>query len=326
MSFVRSMLNRLKEILRRQDPPAWSPDYRPAILAERNEAPSRSRALRVFSPKLGRECHVLSAVELRALLLALYHPDVFEVHEQRMLAMEPRPHPLDGHPRAAGMVLAPVEGTISVAARLDYLHLHPWVAMEDDDGESLKVPYPWIGDLLIFLADEHGPYCVNWTVKATAEGFSGSIGSDRPVRDPKKDASKSCARHAIEEMYYRDAGIRTVRVTRKDIPDALDGNLRRLYLSLGYKVDLPTDTRRRVLDRLQGCLLTGQPPFEALLAMSRQFDVDVPALKAFMEQAIWHRQLRVELCGDPIFADRPLVPERTDVVRKYAHWFARGEA
>lgn len=319
----RLSLSRLNEILRRQDPPRFGSEYVPAILAERTEAPAHSRPRRVWSPKLNRECHLLSSVEERAFRLALYNPDVFEVHEQRMLAMEARPHPLVGHPLGVGQLLPSLEGTIAVAERLDFLHLHPRLHVRGQDGAPVSAPFPWIGDLLLFVMDDQGPYCVNWTIKGSSEGFNRSFPKARPAKDPEKDRGEAKARHAIEEIYYRDAGIRTVRVVESDIPDTLDANLRRLYLAFGVTAELDTEIRARLLDRLQACLLTGRPPMEVFLSMRSQYDVNVLALKAYMEQAIWRRELRVDLFGAPIFADQPLVPEKTDVLTKYAHWFAR---
>ncbi|MCP5304962.1 MAG: hypothetical protein H6953_05920 [Chromatiaceae bacterium] len=319
-------IKRLKEILRRQDPPGRGRDYIPAIRAERTEAPGRSRPSRVWSPKLGREIHVLSLVEQRALWLALYHPDLIDLHEQRMLAVEPRPHPLEGHPAVTDEHLPPFQGTIAVASRLGSIRHHPFVTMRTDDGDSVKVPYPFIGDLLLFLVDAAGPYCVNWTIKLDSQGFHRRAGGSKPVRDPEQAEAKARIRHAIEEIYYRDAGIPTIRVVRRDIPDALEGNLRRLYSSFSTRVDLDDDARSAVIDRLQGCLLTGQPPLEAFLVLRGQLDLDIMQLKALMEQAIWNRALRVDLFEGPVFCDKPLVPERTDVLDQYATWFNRGAA
>lgn len=53
-------LPRLKEILRRQDPPKYAKDYDPAIRAIREEGPERSRPAQVWSELLGRYCHALS--------------------------------------------------------------------------------------------------------------------------------------------------------------------------------------------------------------------------------------------------------------------------
>ncbi len=323
---TRPSLPRLREILRRQDPPGWSPNYVPAILAERTEAPGISRPSRVWSPKFRRYLHVLSSVEFSVLMVALYHPNLFELHEQRMLATESRPHPLEGHPAITDQKLRPLRGTIAVASRLGCLNLHPRIQFRDDHGHSITAPFPWIGDFLLFLVDDAGPYCVNWTVKRDADDFDRSGVRTKPARDPAKEAVRAKSRHAIEELYYRDADVRTMRIVERDIPKNLSANLRRLYTSYCRQIAVDDEVRTRVIDRLQGCLLTGTPPLEAFLTLQSHLDLDVMALKTVMEQAIWQRELRVDLFGPPIFPDCPLPPEASDVLDTFASWFKRGAA
>jgi hypothetical protein len=43
---------------------------------------------------------------------------------------------------------------------------------------------------------------------------------------------------------------------------------------------------------------------------------------ALIHQGIWRRELRVDLFR-PVLADKPLRREVTDVLVKYADWFAR---
>ncbi|MEW8509191.1 MAG: hypothetical protein AB2598_21135 [Candidatus Thiodiazotropha sp.] len=318
-------IGRLREILRRQDPPGWNKDYIPAILAERAEAPPKSRFARVWSPVFHRHIHVLSGVELAVLFIILYYPRLFELQEQRMLAMEPRPHPLEGHPAVSVEDLPLLQGTVAVASRIGCLDFHPTIYVPDELEELIPAPFPWIGDFLLFLFDEAGHYCVNLTVKDDHEDFGCSTIKEQPVRNPEKDEGKTKARHAIEEIYYRDANIPTIRIVKKDLPKKLIGNLRRIYLSFCKPVNVHDDIRKRFLDRLQGSLLTEVPPLEAFLSMKLQFDIPIPVQKILMEQAIWRRELRVELFGDPILPDQPLLPEKRDVVKEFAHWFIRGK-
>lgn len=322
---TRPSASRLETILTRQDPPGRRADYIPSIKATRSEAPAKSRFAQVKSPKLGRKIHVLSTVEKQTLLLALYSPSLIDLHEQRMLAMEPRPHPLEGHPSVTGEELPPLMGTIAVAHRLDCLHLHPSFKMKIKDGSSIKVEFPWIGDLLLFLTDADGPYCVNWDIKKDDQGFEQSSVRSRPVRNPERDAEKVKMRHAIEELYYLDAGIRTVRVTESDVPPRLEENLRRLYASSVQDDGLDGEIRELLIERLRGGMLLGKPPLEIFLALKLQYGIEVRQCKLAMESAIWNRSLRVELYGDPILPDLPLIPEKRDVLKQYAHWFSREE-
>lgn len=198
-------LARLKEVLRRQDPPLWGQNYDPAIRATREEAPSRSRFAQVWSQRLGRYCHTLSSVEQDALLLVLFHPALFELHEQRILFTEPRPHPLSGHPFATGVDLPPLRGTIDVCQRLDMIKRHLWINVDHPDGSGrVPVPVPFIGDFLLFLQDQEGPYCVNWTIKESSDDFEKRPVRDRPSRNPQADCMAERSRHAIEALYYAD--------------------------------------------------------------------------------------------------------------------------
>lgn len=140
-------LRRLQEVLRRQDPPKWGADYDPGIRATREEAPSGSRYLQLWSERLQRYVHALSRVESPAVMLALMNPALFELHEQRMLSMEPRPHPLASHPMAVGLNLPPLKGTIMVAERLDLFSHHQWFRhREPQTNEEAVLPAPFFGD------------------------------------------------------------------------------------------------------------------------------------------------------------------------------------
>jgi hypothetical protein len=87
---------RLKQILKRQIPRRFGPDYIPSTFATRNEAPSISIPSRLNSLKFGRVIHTLSEQETHAVLLALIHPKVFEIHEQKMLSRFEDDHPMVG--------------------------------------------------------------------------------------------------------------------------------------------------------------------------------------------------------------------------------------
>jgi hypothetical protein len=316
-------LARRQQILDRQDPPGWGAAYIPAILATREEAPSISRARQIWAPQLGRECHVISSVEARVATLALYHPALFELHEQRMLSIEPRPHPLANHPDYPGLTLSPMLGTLSVADRLDMLRVHPVVRFRDGD-EHRIAPFPLIGDLLLFLVDDRGPYCVNWTVKATNDGFFEPIRTAFLPANPVKATADERARHAIEEIYYLDAGIRTQRITEAEIDDSLFHTLNHLLLWTKRKVSADEHTRDEILDRLRACLITQRPPLDEMVAMRSTYQLSIEELKTLFFQAIWYRELRVDLWSF-ISIDRPLKQETRDVLAVFARWFSRGD-
>lgn len=317
--------SRLREILRRQDPPKWGRDYDPAIRATREEAPSRSRPAQVWSNRLGRYCHVLSAVEQKALLLVLYHPALFELHEQRMLATESSPHPLAGHTHSVGLSFPHFRGTVSVCERLDAIPYHPRVSVDRPDGGGrIEVPFPFIGDFLLYLADSAGPYCVNWTVKGHKSEFrERKILADRPSRSPEKERAKIEMRHAIEERYYLDAGIRTVRIADRDMPDDFILNLRSLLVMIHKVPEIEPAAYTELCERLQASVGTRQSPIDILLSMVHRYDLPLEVLRASFALALWKRDVRAELMSDAIFLDLPLQRERQDPLQLFAGWFSR---
>ena len=259
-------------------------------------------------------------------MLALMHPALFELQEQRMLAAEPQPHPLASHPSAVGLELAALQGTISVAERLDLLAQHRWLRYRDAaSGEDLILPFPFMGDFLVFLTDERGPYCVNWTVKQTEEDFERSFSGRRRVRDPKKDRADAQARHAIEAQYYLDAGIRTVRVVASLIPTQLANNLRNLFLYQRLRPELEDKTWQELEDRLRAGLQTETPPLEVLLSMAHRHELELEDLRSAFFWVLWERRVKVELVDEPLLIDRPLRAEQSDLFKRFAKWFSREE-
>jgi hypothetical protein len=318
-------LSRLREILRRQDPPKWGQDYDPAIRATREEGPTRSRPAQVWNDKLGRYCHALSSVEQKALLVAMFNPSLFEIHEQRMLATEARPHPLTGHELSTGMSLCPLRGTIDVCERLDAINHHHWVYIDHPDGTGrVPVPFPFIGDFLLFLTDEGGPYCVNWTIKGSNEEFSERlILADRPSRAPAKECAAVEMRHAIEERYYLDAGISTIRIVDRDLPDMFVQNIRSLMLMMHRAPVLKAEIYCELCERLQASTRTAQRPLDILLSMVHRYNLSLEVLRSAFGRALWQRDVRAELMSEAIFIDHPLRAEHRDPLEIFASWFSR---
>ena len=317
-------LARLKEVLRRQDPPQWGRNYDPAIRAIREEAPARSRCAQVWSERLGRYCHVLSSIEEKALLLALFHPALFELQEQRMLAAEPRPHPLAGHTLAVGMNLPPLRGTIDVCDRLDLIERHLWIQVDHPDGTGrFPVPVPFIGDFLLFLVDQKGPYCVNWTVKGSSDEFQHRLLGNKPAKNPQAAISAVRSRHAIEERYYADASIPTIRIVGRDLPELLIQNLRTLLLVQHRAAEVDAGIYAEICDRLQASIQTGQKPLDVLLSVVHRHDLPLDIARASFARALWRRDVRAEMMDEVIFIDRPLKPHRRDPIQVFSAWFSR---
>lgn len=323
MAQRRMTFSRLQQIYRRQDPPEWGASYQPGILATREEAPNISRAAQMWSQKLQRYVHALSATEQAAVRLALFHPQLFELQEQRMLPVTERQHPLAGHPRAVGMDLPSLPGTVMVAERLDLLKVHGWIRHHDGDAEEpIVVPTPMFGDLLLFLADERGPYAVNWTVKLTDVDFSRSMNLRRRVRNAASDENAARARHAIEQQLYLDAGIRTVRVVADTVPPTLDHNLRMLFLHQRPFRVLSQDIQRELEDRIRAGI-GAEPPQTVLLGVTHRHDCDYQDVRHAFFRMLWERRVKVELIDELVLVDRPLSAERNSVLARYCHLFSR---
>lgn len=321
---INLTLARLREVLRRQDPTQWGAHYDPAIRATREEAPTRSRFAQIWSQQLGRYCHTLSSVERDALLLVLFHPALFELQEQRMLSTEPRPHPLSGHPFAVGMDLPTLRGTIDVCDRLDMVERHLWIKVDHPDGSGrVPVPAPFIGDFLLFLQDQDGPYCVNWTIKESAEDFEKRPIRDRPSRNPRSDCTAERSRHAIEALYYSDAAIPTVRIVRRDLPELFIQNLCSLLIGQHRAAEVDAGIYAEICDRLQASIQVGQRPLDVLLSVVHRHDLSLDLAKACFYRALWRRDVRAEFMDEAIFIDRELRPLRNDPLQIFADRFAR---
>lgn len=326
MSGAFISVERLKTILKRQSSNAWGKDYEPAIKATVREAPRKSRPSTLIWEKIHREIHLLSPAERAAALLAMYHPRLLDINEQRMLHTTPFVHPLHGHPLSAGMELPAFEGTVKVCERLGCLRRHSMVFFSPSGGpaERVKIPFPFFGDLLLFMLDESGsPYCLNWTVKEKAEGFTRQDLSLRldSTREAKS-RQKAEQRHEIEEIYYYDAGIRTYRVTKDDIDVHLRANLEELFLWHARKLAIDAEQRLEMLCYIKELIGVNTPFFSVLDDMKKTFNCAQHDCLGVLYQGIWRQQLRVDLF-QPILMDRPLRTEKVDALKKYSHLFRR---
>lgn len=315
-------LQTFNRILARQEPPKFGAEYTPSTFATREEAPSISRPAILQSRLLGREVHLLGQPELHAGLLALYHLWLFELHEQKMLWRWPFPHPLTGLPGIDATRLCPLCGTVAVAERLGYLDLHPVLYLPDPEcpGRKVKVPFPYQGDLLLFLKrPDVPPYCVNWTVKDKRDDFtSPGPGKRRPESSEARRAA--LARYEMEAAYYMDAGIRTQPVANEDIDWHVRANLCQLFPYTTKSVSIDSDRRREIVDAYKAALVARVSPMEVILSLVlRQRCTDYTA-RVILYQAIWNRELRVDLFR-PILPDYPLNAESVDVLEHYAEWF-----
>lgn len=314
--------DRLRRYEERQGKPAWGKDYQPAIRATPQEAPRISRPTILRSSLLDREVHLLSQPEARAAYLAFYHPSLTDLHEQKVLSPVPVSHPLQGSPAGVGLRFEPLPGTIAVAEKLGALNRHPKVFHQFANGEYEWVPLPYVGDLLLFLHNQDGPYCVNWNIKLSEADYL-KPGPALPGHHRKRNPDqKAELRHLIEEQYYSPGAIRTCRVTSTQIDVALAANLRDLFGWHGRPQAASEAQRSKVLDLLRKEIGNSRPAHVGIreaAAATKLSDYDTLVI---FYQGVWRRELRVDLFS-PLLMTRSLYPESADVLERYSSWFER---
>jgi hypothetical protein len=316
---------RLKLIYQRQDKPRWGKHYVPSILATPQEAPSISRAATLTPSKVGgRDFSALSTPEQAFSLLALYHPWVKDIHEQKMLSPEPRPHPLYGYPGVAGVELPPIRGIVDVAERLGCVGMLPRVRVQGPagGGKGFLVPFPYIGDLLLYVQKPKTDraYCVNWSIKGKAGDFKRPISPNSRGRGREKKVQAVLTRHEIEKIYYQDVQIRTLHLSGDNFDPDLFANLRQLFLDHRRHVSISGELQEEIVSRFQTAIEASVPPMDVIARLIGAGRLTAEECRTCLYQAIWNRWLRVDLFN-PIVLDRPLRPEERDVIRVYSDWF-----
>lgn len=313
---------RLRLTQKRQLHDAWGKDYQAAIWATPREAPGISTPTILHPSKLGgRPMHTLSRPETAAALLALYHPEVWDIHEQRMLYPGPRPHFLDGHPRTVGQAFRPLRGTLSVAEEMGVLSKHPKCRVKHGEGEAWA-PFPYLGDLLLFIEDASGSFVVNWTVKDKREDFRRRGPTVGKPQTTDVDL-QVIQRHALESTYYQDAGIRTQQVAGREIDSTLRSNLFRLFLSHSEPVPLSPAICWALCDHFNQTVGSTTPAYKLVLEAAQNLGVPTLVVKNVLEQGIWFCRIQVDLF-EPVLLDRPLRRPSKDPLEVYGEWFARG--
>lgn len=315
---------RVREIYQRQKPGRFGPLYKAAQRAVRGEAPSLSEASPMHSDRLQRQVHALSQPESAAVPVALHHPLCFEMLDQHALSVTAQRHPMHGHPKAKTLSLPTTSGTLAIAERLQVLHLHPRVLEVDPRSptkDSRWIPAPWLGDLLLFMTDDAGPYCVSWDIKRNP-GDHGKPGPRRGARLPtRKDILKADAREAVYVEYMRELGIRIVRIHLGTFDEYLVANLRRLLEMQTQTIDLPPQVHADAVLDFQRAMQGGRPP-SVVIEAYRSKGFDRLEIKRVLAQAIWQRHIRIDLFR-PWSVDVPLMPELRDPLVEYADCFRR---
>lgn len=316
---LMTLQERFALISSRQTHFKWGEIYTPSVLAVPREAPKGSRISRLNSRKLHRQLHALSTPEKVFTQLALFHPDLIDIHEQKMLWPYPAPHPLHGHPLARGTFPPPVAGTMEIAKQIGFKHHE--VVVTTTAGRRQKFPFPYQGDLLLFLKDSQGtPYAVNWTIKDREEAFRERryASAKTPARQ-KKDREHAQLRAALEQRYYASCGVRTVQLSLDSLDSIVVGNLDLLFAMH----DLPLDHELELLMEFSAALEDAARAGDPLVPVALQYGARWGKRDQFLAriyQDIWQRKLPVNIFK-PILIDHPLHTDGADLLTAYGPLF-----
>ena len=323
--------DRVNHTYKRQVPQRWGPDYEPAIQAVPGDAPPRSTPTAFRSCRLGRTMHTLSKGEAFFVALALYHPAVWDVHEQHILHPFPSTHPLAEHPAHRHRPWPATSGTLKILDGLGSVRRHPQVSKPTPMGPTNVVPAaadgarklmsPWIGDVLVFISDERGPYLVEWDVKNVSGMHGKPWAGDWKTSNSRRTAASAELRDRAYLRYMAELGIPIRRVAEDQIDPQVVYNLIRLMARNQQGLTVPQAQALEIECALQDALVSGETPARAVRRVLAGKQADKVALSV-MERAIWERRLRVDLAGT-ILMDRPLHPERVDLLTVHADLFAR---
>ncbi|OWY28124.1 hypothetical protein CEJ42_16000 [Herbaspirillum robiniae] len=239
-----------------------------------------------------------------------------------MLSPFPAPHPLDGHPRSKGLFLPPIKGTLDVLEREGIAQKQGRIQIRQtkDADQYTDVAIPYIGDLLLFLEDQEGPYCLNWNIKSTAEGFE--VAPRDSLR--KTRGLTPSERAQLERQYYLDAGIRTLDLTPDKFSSQFLDNLTWIFSQLESLEENPAPFNHTLFKFFQSAFATkpSSSPNELIALAASQHSYPEPYIKRQFWGCIWTRQLSVELF-EPIFNDAPLQPQAKDPLAFYDFYFRR---
>jgi hypothetical protein len=306
-------------IMNRQSRFEWGDEYIPSTLAVPREAPKGSRISRLNSAKLGRALHAMSTPERVFTQLALCHPDLLDIHEQKMLWPYSASHPLDGHPLTKGTFPAPVRGTVEIAREIGFNH-HFFV-YEEADGRRQRIPFPYQGDLLLYMKGHDGtPYAINWTVKDHEKAFRERRYSKpkTPIQQ-KKDRDHRELRTELERAYYASAGIRTVQVSLNRVDPAVIANLDLLFVVH----DIPLSHDAALLDEFSAevreAVQAGNPVAYVAIQYGKRWGRRDQFLTKIY-QDIWNQKLPINFF-DNIHVNRPFNTDGGDLFSVYGSLF-----
>ena len=296
-------IRRLNELTKRQGQPAFGDRYQAGIRATREEGPSRSELSEIHAPKLGRKLQALSGVEADIFTMTMERANVVEVLDQFVLPTVPHTNWLAQPPFAVRGVPAKIRGTVTIAAELGVLPMHPTV----NDPTEGTIAFPWIGDALVFFKVEDQYQAVSLNIKAKHSDFYTDFPRDRRARDLDTETSRPEFRHRIEEMLLQEAGARTIRVTQEDYSPSHARNVRWAHLAALGPVPLLTEKGRAfAIERFQSAAINGKPPIQVQQELHSRLDIHAEVSKAVLARALLDGVLPVDMTRSHILMDLPL--------------------
>lgn len=278
-----------------------------------------SRPTIIQATMLGREIHCMSEPEVAAALLALFHPRLVDLHEQKMLHTGPAHHPLFGFPGYYDAELSPVCGTLNVTERMNCRQKHPRLVVTDPEtDEKAPVAFPYQGDFLLYVRVGEKIQLINWPVKKKQSDFlQGVIAS---ALNQEQEERKKRRRYLIEEVYYQDIGVPTVPIAGEDICGELTSNLKAAFSRLNRKHNLAPTVRSAIISAFRYATKEAERPCDVIADLVSDGLCTVHQARDTFYQSIWTKELQVDLFS-PIVLDAPLRSEEVPVFERYGEWF-----
>lgn len=318
-----------KRITSRQEHDPWTVPWEASIFANPQECPGISRGARLtctrirdFATGNPLVLNALSSHEENADVLALFHPSVWYIKDQPAIPRKPSPHPLKGHPKAKGMTLTDFSGSVATAERMGQLDRHITLNVFDpESGEWGVLPFPYLGDALLFVEDDDGVFVLNWSIKDKWTSFR-RRGPGAATRPSIEDDEAVIFRHELERLVYDEAGIRTQQVAGEEINVELRNNLNDLFQAHSAPVSISGRRRNEAIVIVRAAVGTKEPAYKVAKRLSEKFGLTLEHARNLIKQAIWRREVRIDLFR-PFLMDGPFHPEELDPLVRYAHWFSR---
>lgn len=314
--------------LDRQQHVCWGPNYKAAIRKSKQESPSGGWSSADYSTKLQRQLFAHGFGTRSLLALALYHPCVFEVHDEHILYPGSSMHPLASHPQYKHQPWPKTRGTIEIAESIGKGHMHPAVFVRSDDVDSageavigMWQVLPYVGDYLLYLTDEHGAYAIAWDVKAKSGDHAKPWGGDFRRFHGKRANDAANFRDEVYQNYLSELDIRLVRMAGNAIDKQLASHLVRMLTIHSRPAEVDATIHAEIIAAFAEALKSGTPPINVIC---QYMSKNIPSglTKDLLDHAIWGRNIRVDLFSE-ISIDRPLVPEKNDPIEVYAKFFRR---